>query len=220
MRQWNKEMMKKAVLCCRNGLMGFEKASKMYNVPKTTLVRYVRSTKHPSEVVETKMGRSTILPPQLEKALADHCIEMERRYFGLTRTDVRTLAYYLCKINRVENPFSKKDGMAGRKWLKQFLARHKNLSIRKAEALSLARGKGFNPKAVAEFFEIYEPEYFKVGGDPSRIYNCDETGVTNVQSRMPEVSIDLLIFNYCCIDTKNFTNCRLLHQEEKNQFKD
>lgn len=213
-------MMKKAILCCRKGEMGFQKASKLYKVPKTTLVRYVRIEKLPSEVVETKMGRSSILPPQLEESLAKHCEDMERKYFGLTRTDVRSMAFYICKVNHINNPFSQKEGMAGRKWLKQFLARHKNLSVRKAEALSLARGKGFNPTAVKEFFEIYEPEYSKVGGDPSRIYNCDETGVTNVQSRMPQVSINLKMFKHYCIDTKNFTNCRLLHQEERSQFKD
>lgn len=163
------------------------------------------SDKIPSELVEAKLGRKPIFSPQLEQRLAVHCMEMERRLFGLTRTDVRRLAFYMCKINCIENPFLEKNEMAGNKWLRQFLMRNKNLSIGKSYALP--RGNGFTSENVQKFFEIYEPELVKVGGDPSRIYNCDEIGVTNVQQWMPEVSLNLMkLFHHFKI-----INCRLLH---------
>lgn len=188
MMKWKKEDMEVAIKSCRTGIMGLNKASKTFNVPKSTLARYVSSGKPSAEVLGAKVGRKPIFPPVLEKSIAEHCKEMEKRFFGLTRSDVRRLAFWLSKVNGLPTPFSENDAMAGKKWLKLFLNRHKDLSVRKSEGLSLARGKGFNPLSVQQFFAIYETEFQRIGGNPSRIYNCDETGVTNVQHRMPDVS--------------------------------
>jgi hypothetical protein len=53
---------------------------------------------------------------------------------------------------------------AGRKWLKNFLCHHPQISVRTPEGLSLSRARGFMPESVAQFFEegieedvVYEP---------------------------------------------------------------
>jgi len=61
---------------------------------------------------------------------------MERKFFGLTMADVMRLAYQL----------------AGRKWLKNFLRHHPQISVRTPEGLSFSRAKGVTPESVAQFF--------------------------------------------------------------------
>ncbi|XP_069671208.1 uncharacterized protein [Periplaneta americana] len=79
-KKWNPEQMKMAVQAVRNGEMGSFKAARIYNVPQTTLERYVKDEmKSPTDVVKTKLGRKQYLPSDLQKDLAEHCILLEER---------------------------------------------------------------------------------------------------------------------------------------------
>ena len=78
--------------------MGSYKASRVFNVPQTTLESYVKDRhKSSSETVKTKQGRKQVLPCEAENDLAEHCLLMERKlfFFGLTMADVIKLAYQL-----------------------------------------------------------------------------------------------------------------------------
>jgi len=55
---------------------------------------------------------------------------MERKIFGLTVADVMHLAYQLAVGNRIKKQFCKRTEKAGRKWLKNFLRRHPQISVR------------------------------------------------------------------------------------------
>ena len=69
---------------------------------------------------------------------------------------------------------------ARKDWLANFLKRHPDLSIRQAEAISLARATGFNRALVGRFFDLSKQvllEYIP----PAKIYNADENGVSSVQ---------------------------------------
>ena len=73
--------------------------------------------------------------------------------------------------------------MAGIDWLKGFMSRHKDLSLRRPEQCSLGRSIAFNKTNVGYFFEklkiLYERcESFSNG---SRVYNLDETSTSTVQ---------------------------------------
>lgn len=69
--------------------------------------------------------------------------------------------------------------MAGVDWLKGFLRRHQDFSIRKPEATSAARAMEFNKVAVGKFYQFLGDVYkFKL--TPDKIYNCDETGISDV----------------------------------------
>lgn len=84
-----------AVKAVRENKMGLKKAVKLYSVPKTTLQRFVHSDQPPDEVVNTTIGRRPVLPTHLEESLVSYLIVMESKFYGLTRQDVRKMAYVL-----------------------------------------------------------------------------------------------------------------------------
>jgi len=58
-------------------------------------------------------------------------------YYGLTPMCVRRIVYKYCKENGIPHSFDTKAQMAGRKWFQKFMARHKELSIRTPEPVSI-----------------------------------------------------------------------------------
>jgi hypothetical protein len=71
--------------------------------------------------------------------------------------DVMRLAYQLAVRNGIKNKFCKRNEKAGRKWLKNFLRRHPQISLRTPEGLSLSRARGFTPESVAQFSKSTNP---------------------------------------------------------------
>ncbi|KOC59892.1 hypothetical protein WH47_10533 [Habropoda laboriosa] len=86
---------------------------------------------------------------------------MEKRLFGLNTTDLRKMAYQLAVKNRKKCNFNTDKQMASIDWLKGFLKRHLDLSIRKSEAISAARAMGFNKVSVSKFYELLGSIYDK-----------------------------------------------------------
>ena len=108
-------------------------------------------------------------------------------FHGLTTKNVRTLAYEMAFLNRIEMPATwTEKQIAGREWLFGFLRRHETLAIRQPEATSLARATAFNRATVGAFFDILHDCLEKIGASGDRIFNLDETGVTTVQ-KVPKV---------------------------------
>jgi hypothetical protein len=64
-----------------------------------------------------------------------------------------------------------------------FMKRHPELSLRKPQAVSTARVKGFNCKNVSVLFSILETEMEKIKFSPNRLFNIDETGITVVHHK-------------------------------------
>nr|CAH7747810.1 unnamed protein product [Callosobruchus chinensis] len=105
---------------------------------------------------------------------------MEGLFYGLTRMDLRRLAYQVAVQNNIENPF--REGVAGRYWLKGFLKRHQNiLSVRQPTGTSYARRNGFTRERMNEFYNNLETIQSTTSFPPSRIFNVDETGLSIVQ---------------------------------------
>ena len=77
---------------------------------------------------------------------------MERRFFGMTTTEVRYLAYHMAECNNIDHNFNEDTGMAGKDWLVGFQQRHPDLTLRLPEATSAARAKAFNRVNVGKFF--------------------------------------------------------------------
>lgn len=165
--------------------MGSKMASKIYNVPKTILLRMARSNKEipVAEVVVTKIGCKPVLPPDIEKQLVEYLLEMESKYFGLTRSDIKSMAFQLAKKNGIPNPFSKLTESAGRAWLKSFMKRHPCLSFRSPTGSSVSRALGFTRANVEVFFKLLDSVYADHSYLPKRIFNVDETGLSVVQSK-------------------------------------
>lgn len=95
------------------------------------------------------------------------------------------MAYQLALKNNLAHPF--RNETAGHKWLRLFLKRHPELTLRKPENLSIARIKGFSEENVAKFYSILKPELEKIKYDPTKIFNVDETGISVVQHKLTSI---------------------------------
>ena len=188
-KAWDKDNMNRAVEAVVSKEMGYLKAARYFCVPQTTLERYVKQRRESgSEEVTTKLGRKPVFPPDLESDLVRHCLLMEERFFGVTRADLRRLAYRLAVANNIRNKFNDKSESAGKKWLQGFLKRHAStLSVRIPQGIAMSRVKSFSEENVNNFFNVLEPELQKINFNPNRIYNCDETGISIVQHRNTKV---------------------------------
>lgn len=98
---WNEENMQEAVNAVLHKKMEYLLASKRFSVPRTTLFRYCEQKRRAGEIKLKKWGRSPILTEALEKELVDHLLEMEKNFFGLTRRDVRNVAFQLAVKNNL-----------------------------------------------------------------------------------------------------------------------
>ena len=107
--------MKAAIKAIRNKEMGSYRVSRVTNVPQTTPERYVKDQQRSSsETVKTKLGRKQVLPCEAENDVAEHCLLMERKFFGLTIADVTCLSYQLAVRNGIKNQFCKRNETAGK----------------------------------------------------------------------------------------------------------
>ncbi|CAH1974977.1 unnamed protein product [Acanthoscelides obtectus] len=133
-------------------------AAKHFGVPRTTLFRLCQKNESPpEEAAATTHGRKTVLGTTVENLLVDYILTMEGKFYGLTRNDVRRMAYMLSKRNQLKNPFGE-TGLAGKKWLKLFLKRHKDkLSVRKPAGTSFARAFGFSKEKFKHFIKHTNP---------------------------------------------------------------
>lgn len=183
-KTWDRVKMKEAVTAVKNKEMGLLKASKIFDVPRSTLKDYVKKpVEDIQELIEVPLGRKPILSKELEDELVDYCLQMESSYYGLTSRDLRRMAFQLAMRNNIPHPFSAEKESAGRKWQRLFFKRHPALVFRKPQPLSLARIQGFTKENVDNFFSILKPELEKVKSSAARVFNVDETGVTTVQHK-------------------------------------
>ncbi|XP_067627379.1 uncharacterized protein [Eurosta solidaginis] len=187
-RLWTAENMRMAIAAVRNAEMGILLASKRFEVPHTTLQRMARSQKPVEELLSAKLGRKPVFTQEIERELVRYSLEMESRFWGLTRFDLRSLAYQIAMKNNIPNKFIILKKCAGKDWLYGFCKRHsETLSLRTTTGTSFDRAKGFTRKNVASFYNLLENEYVKHNFSATRIWNVDETGLSVVQSRQPKV---------------------------------
>nr|CAI5849892.1 unnamed protein product [Callosobruchus analis] len=170
-----------AVAAVQTKIMGYLKASKTFSVPRATLFRFVKEKNDSiAEVVDKPIGRKPVLDRDIESQLVDYILVMEGLFYGLTRMDLRRLAYQVAVQNNIENPF--REGVAGRYWLKGFLKWHQNiLSVRQPTGTSYAR------ETMNQFYDNLETIQSTTSFPPSRIFNVDETGLSIVQSKTAKV---------------------------------
>jgi hypothetical protein len=113
--------MRAAVAAMRNKEMGSIKATRLFNVSQSTLVRYVKNVEiFPVDIVKSKIRRKLVLPPAKEIDLADYCLLMEERLFYLAQKEFRHIGYQLAVKKGIANPFPKDSEQAGKKWTRNF----------------------------------------------------------------------------------------------------
>lgn len=79
-----------AVKAVRERTMGYKSAAKHFAVPKRTLESYVKNTDFsPENLVSKTLGRKPTLGLNIEAELVQYCLDMDSRYFGLRRSDIK-----------------------------------------------------------------------------------------------------------------------------------
>lgn len=119
--------MRAAVEQVMEGKMGYLKASKEFEVPRTTLearVKKVRKGVLSRENSGKKgLGRhKPVFSSAQEHELEQHILSMEARLFGFTLSDLRSLAFELANRNDLPNQFNKEKKKAGKAWLYGYTA--------------------------------------------------------------------------------------------------
>jgi len=103
----------------------------------------------------------------------------------MTEFDVKKIDYNYCHKKGVKHSFNEENKAAGRVWMRGFMARHPELSVRKPQAISIQRAIGFNADKVERFYYLLEETVFtkedKRKIPAQNIYNIDDTGLTIVQ---------------------------------------
>lgn len=162
--------------------------AKEKGIPKSTLQRYVRKYKnHAEAVLAPNYTHSLVFTKEQEENLSQYLLNMSRMFHGLTKTQVKQLAFELTQKKGLPAPTSwVENKAAGNEWLSGFLERNPQLSVRTPEATSLARARAFNELTMKEYFSNLENllQSTKVNG--ARIFNLDESGCTTVQ-KVPKV---------------------------------
>lgn len=77
--------MRKAIAAVRNDEMGILLAAKVFGVPHTTLQHMARSEKPTEELLSAKLGQKPVFTPEMESDIVKYALEMESRFWGLTR---------------------------------------------------------------------------------------------------------------------------------------
>lgn len=79
----------------------------------------------------------------------------------------------------IPHKFSKEQEKTGQHCLTPFLQRNKDISVRRAEGLSVARAQGMNRVEVNAFFKLIEDEIIKndLTNKPQNNFNVDESRI-------------------------------------------
>ncbi|XP_026688144.1 uncharacterized protein LOC103521868 [Diaphorina citri] len=187
-QSWSEESMSQAIIAVRSGEMSLRTAANTHNVPKTTLERKLKKEGDPQTAAHKSLGRfKPVFSDDQEMMLKNYILQMESRLFGLTILDLRSLAYQFAKMNGIQHPFSVQEELAGEDWVEQFLKRQADISLRTPEPTSAARAAAFNRESVKKFFGLLEELVDKYEFPPSRVYNCDETGISTVPNKRSKI---------------------------------
>lgn len=121
---------KNAVEAVHNNSTSIRAAAKQFNVPYTTLQRYVKGDYVPK-------GRHTVLSATEEQQIIHWILDMSKQGFPISPAELKDTVQMVLDQNGRETVFG--NNRPGRDWFKRFMQRHPALSIRLAENLNKSR---------------------------------------------------------------------------------
>ena len=194
----DQEKLKKAVQSVLAGRLTFGKAAEEFSLKKSTIFDVVKRVKNRISEMEkdgVKTVRATeealfevigvplrtVFTQEQERELSKYLQKCSLMNHGLTPKAVRKLAYDWAQMLSLKVPETwAKEEMAGLDWFKSLMRQNSELSTRSPENTSQARAAGFNAPVVKQFFENLKSLYVRYQCGPTRIWNCDETGLPTV----------------------------------------
>ncbi|KAJ4436168.1 hypothetical protein ANN_18798, partial [Periplaneta americana] len=172
--RWTEDDLKRAIDAVRENKMGVNEASRNFDIPSRTLRRRMTSSNY-----KKSLGPSACLGDEAENKLLTHIQKMQEVGFAPTRNDVKIMAFKMAQKLGIKHRFSVHKGQAGKDWFNSFMRRHPEISIRKAEGVSLNRAQGMSKDEVGKYFQLLEKilQEEDLLQKPSHIFNMDKTGL-------------------------------------------
>lgn len=116
-RSWTEEQLSQAVSAVQAG-MAKREASRVFQIPRRTLERYIQKAEETGSVVVEPMGGfKTVFSSSQEEQLVNYLVYMSQTGFGLSPQDVRSLAYQMAVASDITNPFDQTTELAETDWL-------------------------------------------------------------------------------------------------------
>jgi hypothetical protein len=150
-------------------------AAIQHQIPRKTLERRLKKNNDK----KGPMGPSSMFGKENEDKLVAHIKAMQAKGFPLTITDVRRIAYDFAEHLQLKHRFNTETQKAGYDWLQMFLSRHKDITLRKSEGVSLARASAMNKTEVNAYFQLLESVLIQDNEmlAPNCVFNMDESGL-------------------------------------------
>lgn len=164
--------------------MSVKKASKIFQVPDTTLRDRVLQKVDPETAV---FGKSPVLECFEEAKLVQHFKTMAAYGYGYTRQEcVNIASEYAVHLGKrtMDKPFTMN-------WVRGFLKRWPELKVLKPRGLEHAQAKMVSKETVAGYFKNLEKTLstHNIHDKPHLIYNIDEKGIS-IDHNPPSVVSD------------------------------
>ncbi|XP_065662703.1 uncharacterized protein LOC136085333 [Hydra vulgaris] len=149
--------MKNAITAVKLKQMFLRKACKNFSVPKDSLHRRVKKPSLESSLHTNLLIRfGKVLSDNQEQDLNKYIKDMDNSFYGLSMMDIRLIVFEFCKKNLIPNLFNKDSKLAGEDFVRGFLKRHPDLSLRKPEAISINRVFDLNKDDIKIYFSNLE----------------------------------------------------------------
>lgn len=165
------EQLTQALNAIKNG-MPTSTASKLYNVPRTTLRNKITGY---APKTSGRTGPESILGKEIEDQLCQWILTCSQMGFPVTRDGLCFSVKKILDETNIQTPF--KNNIPGKTWFKSFLKRHPRISLKQSEYLNKARAN-ITPEKIKNWFKETEEllgENVAVLKEPSRVFNMDET---------------------------------------------
>jgi hypothetical protein len=123
-------------------------------------------------------GHPRVSNSDQESVLVSRLLHLERIGLGQTADQVRRATYSLAEANSLKHPWDCEKKIDGVDWLRAFMKRNTNLSLRKHEGLSRGRAEGLIKGEVAAYFNLLATvlEEHNLLDKPHKVHNMDESG--------------------------------------------
>ncbi|KAL3266575.1 hypothetical protein HHI36_010739 [Cryptolaemus montrouzieri] len=98
--EWLESTLQEASTAVRSGRKVRE-VGRSLNIPESTLRDQLKG----NQSNKLQMGRKHVFNEEQENAIANHFIKLANVFFGITPTELRSLAYRFAEMNKIKNRF-------------------------------------------------------------------------------------------------------------------